>query len=96
MMMMRETESSEVGPKGLCYFCGGPATTMEHAPPKQMFRAFECDSITVPSCDEHNTRRSASDQAIVSADIRNIEDSAGGSIRCMLAEIHLPFARSTD
>lgn len=28
---------------------------------------------------------------IVSAPINNIESSAGGSVRCMLAEIHLPF-----
>jgi len=27
---------------------------------------------------------------IVSAPIQNIESSAGGSVRCMLAEIHLP------
>ena len=27
---------------------------------------------------------------IVNADIHTIEDSAGGSVRCMLAEIHLP------
>ena len=33
---------------------------------------------------------------VVSADIRNIENSAGGSVRCMLAEIHLPLARSAD
>jgi hypothetical protein len=29
---------------------------------------------------------------IVTSDIRNIEASAGGSVRCMLAEIHLPTA----
>jgi len=29
---------------------------------------------------------------IISADIGSIEDSAGGSVRCMLAEIHLPMA----
>jgi hypothetical protein len=32
-----------------------------------MFKPFECDSITVPSCDEHNTKKSGRDQAIVSA-----------------------------
>lgn len=30
---------------------------------------------------------------IVDADIHTIEDSAGGSVRCMLAEIHLPHFR---
>ncbi len=29
---------------------------------------------------------------IISAPIGNIESSAGGSVRCMLAEIHLPIA----
>ncbi len=29
---------------------------------------------------------------IISAPIENIESSAGGSVRCMLAEIHLPLA----
>lgn len=33
---------------------------------------------------------------VVSADIHNIENSAGGSVRCMLAEIHLPLARRAD
>jgi len=32
-----------------------------------MFKSFECDSITVPSCDKHNTHKSGNDQAIVSA-----------------------------
>jgi len=32
---------------------------------------------------------------IVSANIDNIESSAGGSVRCMLAEIHLPQSDST-
>jgi hypothetical protein len=32
---------------------------------------------------------------IISAPIANIESSAGGSVRCMLAEIHLPLAAGT-
>jgi len=50
-----------------CYYCGGVARSGEHIPPKQMFKAFECDSITVPSCDEHNTKKGGHDQAIVNA-----------------------------
>jgi len=50
-----------------CYFCGGQASTDEHAPPKQMFKTFSCDSITVPSCEEHNSSKGGHDQAIVSA-----------------------------
>ncbi|MDH3757247.1 MAG: arginine deiminase-related protein, partial [Gammaproteobacteria bacterium] len=33
---------------------------------------------------------------IVAAAIDDIEDSAGGSVRCMLAEIHLPKAGKTN
>ncbi len=33
---------------------------------------------------------------VVTASIDDIEDSAGGSVRCMLAEIHLPKAGSAD
>ena len=50
-----------------CYFCGGQACTDEHAPPKQMFKSFSCDSITVPSCEEHNSSKGGHDQAIVNA-----------------------------
>jgi hypothetical protein len=30
-----------------------------------MFKGFECDSITVPSCDRHNSAKGGNDQAIV-------------------------------
>jgi hypothetical protein len=50
-----------------CYYCGGLVQSKEHIPPRQMFKLFQCDSITVPSCDEHNTRKSGHDQAIVNA-----------------------------
>jgi hypothetical protein len=33
---------------------------------------------------------------VVTAAIHDIEDSAGGSVRCMLAEIHLPRTGTTD
>lgn len=48
-----------------CYFCGNLATSREHAPPRQMFKGFDCDSIKVPSCEKHNTKKSGKDQAIV-------------------------------
>jgi hypothetical protein len=51
--------------KKVCYFCGAPATTTEHAPPKMMFRGFPCDKITVPACTAHNNAKD--DQAITSA-----------------------------
>lgn len=49
-----------------CYYCGAPPpSSREHAPVKSMLRPFECDSVTVPSCDEHNTDKNLDDRAIV-------------------------------
>lgn len=61
--------------RGLCYYCGCPAYSREHAPPRQMFKALKgrCDSITVPSCDEHNTRKSGKDQAIINALLMSLD-----------------------
>lgn len=47
-----------------CYYCGEPACTDEHVPPQTMFDST-CDSITVPSCEKHNTVKGASDQAVL-------------------------------
>ena len=53
--------------QGQCYYCGNPSYSREHAPPDSMFKGFDCDRITVPSCDKHNTSKSGDDQAIVNA-----------------------------
>jgi hypothetical protein len=42
--------------------------------------------------DETQIERLRANGRVVTSDIRNIEASAGGSVRCMLAEIHLPSA----
>lgn len=48
-----------------CYYCGAPPpSTHEHAPPKFLFAGFDCDSITVPSCEEHNNEKGNQDRAI--------------------------------
>jgi hypothetical protein len=48
-----------------CYYCGAPSPSQrEHAPIKSLFEAFECDSITVPSCENHNTTRCKDDKII--------------------------------
>jgi hypothetical protein len=60
--------------KSVCYFCGKPSTSMEHAPPKMFFRGFSCDSITAPSCDDHNSDKSGDDQSIVSALIQSLNN----------------------
>jgi hypothetical protein len=55
-----------------CYYCGRPTQgkmrhSREHAPPEMMFECFDCDSITVPACEDHNTKKSIGDRAIVTA-----------------------------
>ena len=56
-----------------CYYCGPPPpSTQEHAPAKLMFAAFDCDSITVPSCIRHNSEKSNSDRAVVTVLIKSL------------------------
>ncbi len=47
------------------------------------------------SLDDDQIRRLRQNGRIVTAAINNIEAAAGGSVRCMLAEIHLPTGRTT-
>jgi hypothetical protein len=54
-----------------CYFCGAPATTSEHVPPKQMFKKFNPRSVVVPSCVSHNNAKSNSDASIIVALLRS-------------------------
>ena len=58
----------EYGKQKPCYYCGadGPSTR-EHVPPQMMFAGFARNSITVPSCDKHNTKKSIGDRAIITA-----------------------------
>lgn len=63
-------------PKKKCYYCGVELNksnrSKEHIPPKILFSAFTCDSITVPSCIEHNSRKSNVDQAIVAGLMKSL------------------------
>jgi hypothetical protein len=48
-----------------CYMCRLPATGDEHVPPKCIFpkeAKYRVNLITVPSCDEHNLRKSHDDE----------------------------------
>jgi hypothetical protein len=48
-----------------CYYCGAPPPSKrEHAPSKALFQAFDCNAITVPSCDRHNAEKNLDDRAI--------------------------------
>ena len=56
-----------------CYFCGKPATSAEHVPPKCLFpeqkdmrgEDYRKNLITVPSCDKHNMHKSKDDEFLM-------------------------------
>ncbi len=65
-----------------CYFCGAPGpSTREHAPPKRFFEGTQCSSITVPSCDLHNSAKSGADHAVKAALLRGVEELIARGIR---------------
>jgi hypothetical protein len=48
-----------------CYYCGTKADNKEYLPPKQLFKGFRVDSLTVYSCEKHNNKKSFDDEAII-------------------------------
>jgi len=57
-----------------CYFCGKPATSKEHVPPKALFPElkdspdnidYRKNLVTVPSCDLHNSSKSKDDEYLL-------------------------------
>jgi len=46
-----------------CYYCGAPATSKEHVPPRGFFPKGS-DLITVPSCEIHNNDKSHIDETM--------------------------------
>lgn len=59
-----------------CYWCGSPATSKEHVPPKCLFpenkdtfnifnKSLRENLITVPSCDIHNLQKSNDDEFLM-------------------------------
>lgn len=45
-----------------CAYCGEPATSMDHVPPKSLFSMDRAGLITVPACHAHNGQRSGLDE----------------------------------
>jgi hypothetical protein len=45
-----------------CAYCGEPKVSDDHVPPQNLFFNDRTNLITVPSCDEHNGRRSNLDE----------------------------------
>lgn len=56
-------------------------------------RVIAMSAAASRSLTDPQTRTIAKNAKIVSTPLENIERSAGGSVRCMLAEVHLPVAR---
>lgn len=55
-----------------CYACDSPATSREHVPPKCLFptelgKNLRKDLITVPSCDQHNGKKSDNDEFLLAS-----------------------------
>ena len=59
-----------------CYYCGSTQNiNKEHVPPRYLFRLFDCDSITVPSCPEHNLDKNNIDQAIINGMLLSLDQA---------------------
>ena len=69
--------------KDTCYMCDKIATSKEHAPPKCFFpekkdipgEDFRKNLISVPSCDEHNSRKSKDDVYLLSLITAHFENN---------------------
>jgi hypothetical protein len=70
----------------LCYFCGKKKTSKEHIPPKQIFKGFKINKMTVYSCDEHNSERSGKDEAIIKSMLLAIKNSNNVTITTELSQ----------
>lgn len=68
----------------VCYYCGDTATSREHIPPEQMFVGFECNKITVPSCELHNEMKSYFDDCILKGFLRTMHNFSNGKIEKIL------------
>jgi len=56
-----------------CYYCGTKASNKEHLPPKQFFRGFHVDRLTVYSCEKHNNKKCFDDEVIVKSMLLALE-----------------------
>lgn len=63
---------------------------------KQGERVFAMSQQAYDSLNEEQRALLAANGRVISAPIDNIESSAGGSVRCMLAEVHLPVEGKQD
>jgi hypothetical protein len=84
-----------------CYYCGQPATSTEHVPPRCIFPerkdAFDVDQrrnlITVPSCDEHNLEKSKDDEFLMAC-ITPVVGNNGAAFIQTRTKLHRAVNRS--
>jgi hypothetical protein len=65
-----------------CAYCGAPATSVDHVPPKNLFPTDRTDMITVPACDEHNGKRSDLDERFRNYIATHIDDDTPNRKHC--------------
>ena len=58
-----------------CYFCGDKKASKDHIPPKQIFKGFKINRMTVYSCNKHNSGKGHKDEAIVKSMLMAIKNS---------------------
>ena len=70
-----------------CYMCEQPSSSVEHVPPKCLFPEkkdlpegvdLRKQLITVPSCDEHNTKKSKNDEYLLYCLVMSIPSNETG------------------
>lgn len=69
-----------------CYVCGGPATTLDHAPPRVFFpedkdlapgeKSMRCNLHTYDACERHNNARSKADEVAAFSVVTCIENNS--------------------
>lgn len=71
-----------------CYMCSAPRTSVEHVPPRGLFPKardlppgvnLRKQLITVPSCEVHNTEKSADDEYLMYALVLGIQNNVTAS-----------------
>jgi hypothetical protein len=76
-----------------CYFCGKPAISREHIPPKQVFSVYPCDKITVDSCYVHNNDKNTADDSVVRAMLMSLDNTSPAGPRHTLVVRAIESAR---
>ena len=86
-----------------CYRCDNPATSREHVPPKCIFperkdiagQDFRNSLITVPSCDAHNSKKSADDEFLM-VSLAGIFSNNSIGYRHKMTKVNRAIAKSSN